>query len=227
MWQEAGNGNGEFSVFGFKRHGTCCVPRVSVNRALALACAIRMWPNSSCPLKKQGYEMSPGCKTQPQWGGLGCAWERGWGDNVAVPTPAGPGLAEQGGEVFSVTVTLDLQNFQFLRGIKAPRGPRWCAARNHAVPKKSVWLSGAQIIHKISSRGRWTGCLGVPCEQHEVDTLVTAGDVFPPKYPIPCCFPPEYLKLLWATRCQHGQGSSCHTSSFPCKVSFSCNTKLF
>lgn len=89
---------------------------------------------------------------------------------MAVPTPDGPGLAEQGDEVFSVTLTLDLQNFQFFRGMKASRSPRWCAAWNHAVPKKSVWLSGAQIIHKISSRGRWTRVS--PCEQHEVATSV-------------------------------------------------------
>lgn len=63
--------------------------------------------------------MSPGCKMQLLWAG---AWERGWGDRVAVPTLPGPMLAEHSGEVFSVT--LDLQNFQFLRGIKAPRSVR-------------------------------------------------------------------------------------------------------
>lgn len=148
MLQEAGNGNWELSIFGFKRHGTCCVPPVSVNRALALACAIQMWPSSSCPLKKQGYGMSPGCKMQLLWAG---AWKRGWGDKVAVPTLPGPVLADHGGEVFSVT--LGLQSFQFLRGIKAPRSLRWRAARSHAVSKNSVWLSGAQIIH----RGSWAG----------------------------------------------------------------------
>lgn len=136
MLQEAGNGNWEFSIFDFKRHGTCCVPRVSVNRALALACAIQMWPNSSCPLKKQGYRMSPGCKMPLLWAGLGCAWERGWGDKVTVPTLPGPVLAERGDEISSVFITLGLQNFQFLRGIKARRSLRWCAARNHTVPKK-------------------------------------------------------------------------------------------
>lgn len=44
-----------------------------------------------------------------------------------MPTLPGPVLAEHGGEVSSATVKLDLQNFQFLRGIKAPK-------------KKSVWL---------------------------------------------------------------------------------------
>lgn len=81
-----------------------------------------------------------GCHLAAKWAGLGCSWERGWGDKVAVPTLPGPVLEEHSGEVSCVTDTLALQDFQFLRGIKAPRSPGWCAAWNHAVPKKTCLI---------------------------------------------------------------------------------------
>lgn len=182
LLQEAGNGNWEFSIFGFKRHGTCCVPQ---------SVWIEPWPWPVPDVAQFILSRKETGLWDVTWlekcTGLCCAWERGWGDNVPVPTLPGPVLAEQGDEVSSVTITLHLQDFQFLRGLKAPRSLRRCAVWNHAVPPKNL---RAQIIHRISSRGRWARAGKSLCAA-QGGHLCHFQWCLLPKYPIPICFPPK------------------------------------
>lgn len=63
-YRGAGKGSWEFSILGCKKHSTCCVPCISMNRDLTIACAIWMQPDLYHVLRKWGYGMSPGCKMQ-------------------------------------------------------------------------------------------------------------------------------------------------------------------
>lgn len=124
-----------------------------MNRDLAIARTVGMQPDFYRPLRKRGREMSPGCKTQPSRGGLGCAWERGCRDTrcdkVDVPAvagpcaSAGPALAEEGGEILGVAATLlrhlDLQNMQFLRGIKSIQKSEMVCSVEPCCPQKSLF----------------------------------------------------------------------------------------
>lgn len=124
-----------------------------MNRDLAIARAVGMQPDFYRPLRKRGCEMSPGCKTQPSRGGLGCAWERACRDTrrdkVDVPAVAGPSasaglaLAEEGGEILGVAATLlhhlDLQNVQFCRGIKSTQKSEVVCDLEPCCPQKSLF----------------------------------------------------------------------------------------
>ena len=115
-----------------------------MNRDLAIACTVWMRPDLYHPLRKRGYEMSPGSKHSHHrevWAvrGKGAVVTLGVRRWMCPPWLALV-PAEEGGEIFGVAMTLlrhlGLQNMQFLRGIKSTQKSKMVCSIEPCCPKK-------------------------------------------------------------------------------------------